>query len=130
MDLLESVSELNSSELGVNDSDVSDIDENELVRDFEIDSDSEHSFNEELPADSEVEGEPDVEDDQQNLPVPEDEDEQPVAAGRYPYCRICARRKNRKTTVSCSSCQIPICKEHTKATCTRCPDADEAMDTD
>ncbi|KAG8300568.1 hypothetical protein J6590_073420 [Homalodisca vitripennis] len=70
MDLLESVSEPNSSELGVNDSDVSDIGENELVRDFEIDSDSEHSFNEELPADSEVEGEPDVEDDQQNLSVP------------------------------------------------------------
>ncbi|KAG8298457.1 hypothetical protein J6590_013631 [Homalodisca vitripennis] len=70
MDLLESVSEPNSSELGVNYSDVSDIDENELVRDFEIDSDSEHSFNEELPADSEVEGEPGVEDDQQNLPVP------------------------------------------------------------
>ncbi|KAG8288008.1 hypothetical protein J6590_025346 [Homalodisca vitripennis] len=40
-----------------------------------------------------------------------------TAAGR---CAYCSWRQNRKTKVTCSSCNRYICKEHTTNFCTNC----------
>ncbi|KAF0763060.1 piggyBac transposable element-derived protein 4-like [Aphis craccivora] len=37
-----------------------------------------------------------------------------------PKCRFCPKRKNLKTIIRCEMCDVPICKEHTVATCTSC----------
>lgn len=36
------------------------------------------------------------------------------------YCAFCPRRKNRKVKKNCSSCQKPICPEHTVHSCSTC----------
>lgn len=35
-------------------------------------------------------------------------------------CAYCPRKKNRKTTITCYSCESYICKEHTRTMCERC----------
>lgn len=49
----------------------------------------------------------------------------PVQRGPYRICGICPRRKNRKTTVICNNCNVPICKEHTRPSCTNCAEREQ-----
>nr|CAH7740008.1 unnamed protein product [Callosobruchus chinensis] len=49
----------------------------------------------------------------------------PIQHGLYSICGICPRRKNRRTKVICNSCNVPVCREHTVPTCTRCSSQQE-----
>ena len=44
----------------------------------------------------------------------------PVPSQERVKCVYCPKRKNRKTTVRCAKCEVPICGEHTVTVCMAC----------
>lgn len=62
-----------------------------------------------------------------NLPDEEPQEEPPAKIRRRCFC--CGRQKNRVTTMSCQTCNKPVCKEHAISFIS-CPDCHNPQDVD